>query len=128
MKNQYEGVVYGLLPEEEKERLKNSGKKIQIFIDGGNWISTLTRPYWNFGTAYREKPEPKNKLVPWEMEDIKSSVRICYKDSREGWKLITGCEKYCVSLPGGTASYAALLNAYVQYPSGDPCGKLIEDE
>jgi len=61
MSDKYEGVVFGLLPAEEQERLKNSKKQIQHYTTYC-WQDSY-RPTWASTVAFREAPEPPPKKL-----------------------------------------------------------------
>jgi len=132
MENKYEGVVYGLLPEEEKEKLRITKNGIQYLSNNnGAWesIGAEFAKYFSPGVAYREKPEPKpKKWVQWESQDIKPGMAVKNRGG-DGWLLITWVNYDRVALNGKIElGYQELFDTYVQYHSGDPCGKYIEDD
>ena len=135
MSNQYEGVVYGLLPKEEKKKLTDSSKTIQEFVGEMTGWQDCEYGIWSHNKAYREKPEPKpKKLVPWSIEDYKEPLMVSPRNSegnvvKDSWCLIDRVTVDSVYLGGwGSVTHKALLLDYVQYPSGDPCGKEVEDD
>ena len=129
MSNQYEGVVFGLLPKEEQDRLRDSTKRIQFYsTNEREWRYAFEDCAWAAGEAYREKPEPKpKKWVPWECEDVPKNCFIVPKDIQL-WQVITGIGATGVKCGDTWIKFYDLLNDYVQHPSRDPCGKEVDGD
>ena len=84
--HRWEGVVFGELPPEEKERLKQAhedGNTIQVRGTDG-WFD-VNVPTWYLYWAYRVKPEPAITWVTPTDEDCPCPCQVRDKDEDE-WK------------------------------------------
>jgi len=129
MSNQYEGVVYGLLPGEEKNRLL-AVTKLQYYSGGlHGWLDWKHPHEFSDYQAYRQKPE--RKWVPWTFKDIKENTRVYFKHPLDRhWRLIisAGSRSVFIADAERSVTYDDLLENYLQYPSGDPCGKEVDGD
>ena len=66
------------------------------------------------------------KLVPWDIEDVVPGMAVREK-GKKGWRSILDAHDQNVRLTSGNIDYGSLLAGYTRYPSGNPCGKWIED-
>ena len=85
--HRWEGVVFGELPPEEQERLRQAhedGKTMQARYEGG-WRNLATRPTWLEQGAYRVKPEPEIEWVTPTDADCPCRCQV-REDSDEEWK------------------------------------------
>lgn len=115
----WEGVVYGLLPIEEKHKLIDA-KEIQIFASG-HWKPTC-KSLFDPNVAYRvAPPAPTPKLVPWERKDVKLGMQVRRKE-RGSEHLIVSVTDKGVYAGQNWCYWLDLLRDYEQL-DGKPCGK-----
>jgi len=129
MSNQYEGVVYGLLPGEEKNRLL-AVTKLQYYSGGlHGWLDWKHPHEFSDYQAYRQKPEPKpKKWVPWTYLDVPMNCYIVFKAAPQKWQLITNVDGMAAHFGASYLIWEDLFEKCVQYPSGDPCGKEVDGD
>ena len=86
-------------------------------------------PGWVKSIAYRRRPKPQKHLVPWQLGDIEPGIAVYKKDEdKNKWKLIQAVDAQRVTIDHHSAFWSTILSDYLQYPSGDPCGKEVEDD
>lgn len=105
------------------------GKQIQYFCEFTNKWEDVNNPCWDFNSIiYQIKPEsPQPKYIPFTYEDAEQLIGKAVKDSKGLISLITDLDDDIIWMSERPNTLKNLFKDYTFFPSGEPCGKLVEE-
>jgi len=122
-----EGIVWGLLPEETKQQIreafKNNRHKVYLYR-GVEWVTLNNLPFCGRSTYKAEIPEIKK--APWERDDyIKNNINMIKKKDDKDYYTIAAWYESIVNVAGAVFTYKDMAELFT-LPDGSPLYKEIE--